>query len=103
MKIKVDGVTIELTKEQIEETKRERFENLKSLEDVLFQFGFKKVVPKENPNQTYYTNEEKGWHAEKVDYDGVWMVGGELQDDGSFPGGHVYWEKEELFEELIKH
>lgn len=106
MKVIVDGVSITLTKTQvnhINKVKAERLKNLKTFEDALKRFGFKRH--RDTRDKGYncdhcYANDEKGWYAEIYDGDRVWMVGNELKASTSFPGGWMYWTIKELIDEL---
>lgn len=102
MRIIVEGVAIDLTKEQIkhiETVKAKRLKELNSFEKVLVNFGFKKET---HANGSFYTNDDLEWYAEIYDDDSVWMTGSGLKDTSSFPGGYVYGTPESLIEELSK-
>lgn len=111
MDITVKGVRIKLTEEQVKQIAIEeerRNKECKSFTSCLKYFGFKKVCTKGwlNPNQNCWNNEDKGWWAEIHDYGGfkeVWIVGKDLKEVSSFPGGYTYSSPEEIIEELIQH
>lgn len=105
MNIKVDGVSITLTKEQIakiERVKKERLAEMNSFKNTLLKSGFKKLSIKDKYVECYQ-NDEKGWYAEIIDGTRVWMVGAFLQQSYGFPGGWTYDTVEELRTELIRH
>lgn len=107
MKIKVDGVSITLTKRQvsqIERVKKERLAEMNSFKNALFKSGFKKInMNIHGQYEECYANDEKGWYAEIIDGNRVWMVGAFLQQSYGFPGGWTYDTVEELRTELIRH
>ena len=105
MKIKVDGVSITLTKEQIaeiERVKKERLAEMNSFKNALLKSGFKKLSIKDKYAECYQ-NDDKGWYAEIIEGARVWMVGAFLQQSYGFPGGWTYDTVEELRTELIRH
>jgi len=76
----------------------------KTFTSVLKYCGFKKMDTKGwlNPSSVCYENKEKGWFADILDrgaYKEVWMVGNGLKS-GSFPGGWIYGNPNNIFEEL---
>ena len=100
----VDGVYIELTKEQsdlIDEhaQKRKRFRN--SFTKMLRFFGFKKIRGIDS-----YIHVTQNWFADIHDrgsYHTCWMVGEGLKCSKLFPGGWVYESPEEIETELLKY
>jgi|GEM_PF-1941384 len=110
MKTTVDGVTIELTREQIakiQAVKSKRDAACKSFVSVLRHFGFTKCSTKgwEQPNRVCYEHKENGWFAEIFDlgshstFFDCWMAGPGLRNVG-FPGGDVYGSPELVSEAL---
>lgn len=110
MRIIVQGVSIELTVEQIaaiDKEKRKREKCRKSFEKILFHFGFKKINTTgwQNPKQFCYEQKEYGWFAEIQNfgiYSEVFMIGKGLQNNHPPPGGHMYGEPEDIEKEIVK-
>lgn len=85
MKTKVDGVTIELTKEQVEyinKVKAERAKEFKTFDKVLKTFGFKEKHQRDSRVSTSwvsYVNEKEDLYAEvhydMTGYKYVWIPG----------------------------
>lgn len=102
MKVKIEGVMITLTDNQILEIQRyrKRMErSARSFEKVLKFFKFKQ--DKEFTN----TFSREGLYAEIIDrgnYHDVWMVGEGVKESHLFPGGWIYSEPHQLSEELHK-
>ena len=98
MKIIVQGVSIEITKEQIEQIDQEKakqIRELKSFERILKHFGFEKINTRSwpNPNEKAYSHYQYGWYAEIQDYGpykACFLTGKGLRSTDSFPGGYVY-------------
>lgn len=94
----MQGVTIELTKDQIaliEKEKARRLRECKSFERILKHFGFVKV-------DGGFHHTQHGWYAEILDrryYQDCLLVGKGLKGPG-FPGGHVYGSPEAVAEAL---
>ena len=106
MKTRVDGVSIELTPEQIKyikERKSAQTKSLNSFKNVLKSFGFKEV----NINNvcgdkiTFWTNDKHVWYAELCE-DHMFMAGKGLRRSDAPPGGWTYWTPEEASEALTK-
>ena len=110
MKVTIQGVSIELTKEQIaliheEKTKQEK--ECKSFEQILKHFGFKKIDTKSwpVPNEMAYSHYELGWYAEIQDYRtgaACFLVGKGLKSSNGFPGGHIYESPESVAKSIIE-
>lgn len=108
MKVTVKGVTIDLTPAQIayiEKTIIKRDKELKTFENVLKHFGFRKLNTKGwvNPDQNCYTQNTHGWFVEILDY-GKWkscLVHGTGLDHGH-PFGKHYDSPESLCEAIVK-
>jgi len=98
----VEGVRIELTKEQIAKVEKRRKQVQKSwlsFQNVLRHFGFRQLKDQKG------CYSKGGWYAEIIDrgvWHDVWMVGSGLKDSHLFPGGWIYSEPRELNEELNK-
>lgn len=98
MKIVVEGVTIELTKEQIaliEKEKAKRAAECASFERTLKNFGFAKVDTTgwADPKEKAFANDEHGWYAEIQDYrkyKACLLVGKGLISMRGFPGGYIH-------------
>lgn len=109
IKTTVEGVVIELTKEQvalIEETKAKRDAECKSFVSVLKHFGFTKVRTKgwKQPDRICYENKQHGWSAEifsNCNIFSCWMAGPGLRNVG-FPGGYMYGSPEEVKDALLQ-
>lgn len=104
MKVKIEGITIELTKEQrslITHARNKRKHNRGSFEKVLLHFGFERLHTG-TPGFAYVKND---WFAQIIDHTNfseVWMTGKGLQTTGSFPGGYLYGEPADLEKELLR-
>lgn len=103
MKIFIEGISIELTKEQvdfIEKEKRKRTRELTTFSKVLKHFGFTKVKDHEN----CWEHNDYEWWAEIYHNSGryytLFMVGHPLKC-GGFPGGWVYDEPKQVEEEIL--
>lgn len=104
MIIRVEGVSIELTSEQmalIEANRKERAKCRNSFKKMLRFFGFKAM--KDSPGS--YWNEEYKWYADIQDrgpYFTVWMTGEGLKNSGAPPGGWIYEEPEDIENAILK-
>lgn len=113
MKTTVEGVVIELTKEQvvlIQETKAKRDAECKSFVSVLKHFGFTKLSTKgwEQTDRICYENKQHDWFAEifklgayHSQFFDCWMAGPGLRNVG-FPGGYMYGSPEEVKDALLQ-
>lgn len=108
MKITVQGITIELTKEQIAEIEKGKAAQeleCKSFERILKHFGFTKMSTKgwANPKEICYEHKTNGWYAEILDH-GRWkncfLVGQCLPHQSSLPGGQLYDTPEDVAKAL---
>lgn len=105
MKIIVDYVEIELTREQIDlinQERRIREKYTSNFRTILAYFGFKPSKGHKN----CFQHPDKNWWAEIIDHRAsktVWMVGDGLKSMSSIPGGWQYANPKEIEEELIKH
>ncbi|AIM37361.1 hypothetical protein KO02_12155 [Sphingobacterium sp. ML3W] len=104
MKITIEGVTIELTKEQILEIEKGKaLQELecKSFERILKHFGFTKMSTKGwlDSDKKCYKHESNGWFAEILDHR-TWkccfMAGRGLPHQKTPPGGYLYESPESI-------
>ena len=107
MKITVDGVTIELTPNQvalIEKAKAERAAVCKSFATVLKYFGFRKVSNNGDKDRECYAHPVHMWYAEVIHQSGTyyycWLAGKGLPT-GGYPGGKVYDTPEAVRDALV--
>lgn len=100
MKVFVEGVEIELTKEQLAKVEKRRKQiesDFRSFKSVLRHFGFKQLKDQKD----CFANDK--WYAEIVNHGNwhsVWMTGQGLKNSHLFPGGWTYFEPNEIRDEL---
>lgn len=111
MEVRIKGVLIKLTDEQvkkIEKEERARERCRKSFEKMLLRFGFKKIDTSdwEDKNAMAYEHVYYNWFAKinknfSGDISDVFMAGEGLKNVG-FPGGYNYESPKEIEIELVK-
>ncbi len=105
MRIFVENVKIELTKEQlalIEKARNKRNQCISSFLKILKHFGFNSS----KGNKNCFEHNKNGWWAEIIDHGHfrtVWMVGNGLKSSKSIPGGWNYGSPKEIEIEIIKY
>ncbi|NQD71643.1 hypothetical protein HP439_13015 [Sphingobacterium shayense] len=110
MKVIVQGVSIELTKEQVEHFENEKAKQLKecsTFTKTLKHFGFNKINTKSwpNPNENAYSHYQYGWYAEIQDYGtykACFLTGKGLKSIEGFPGGYVHDSPESVAAAITK-
>lgn len=107
MKVRVQGVSIVLTKEQIEHIDKEKANQIrecKSFVRILKHFGFEKINTSSwpDPKDNLYSHPQHGWFADIQDYrtyKACFLTGKGLKSNG-FPGGYVYESPESMAKEI---